>query len=70
MDPQKIKLNGFEFTFQDDGSWIYKALPFKKERLPEKPHLKVVEEVETKYKNFFDVMLRETAKEIKQYLNV
>jgi hypothetical protein len=71
MDFQKINLNGFEFTFKDDGSWIYKAIPFSKVQKPiEKPQLRVVEDIEAKYKKLFDTMLFNTVREVTKYLAV
>lgn len=59
MNPNKIYLNGFEYTFTDDREWIYKAVPLApgKVKSVEKPSHKVIEEIEQAYEDVFEKML-------------
>lgn len=66
MEP--INLNGFQFTYQDNGEWIWKAVPFKRKVIAEKPHLKAVEDIELAYKRLFDRMLANIVKDSTRYL--
>jgi len=63
--PNQINLSHFSFTFTEEGEWIYKAVqvPFKK-KVQEKPALKVIEEIEEEYLDYFEKMLVASVKEI------
>ncbi len=64
----KLKGNGFEYTYKEDGSWIYKAIPFKKKKPVEKPQIKVVELIEKNYQEFFDKRVAAIVRDITKYL--
>lgn len=64
--PLTISLNGFTAIQDEDGKWLYKATgptPLKK-KVIEKPSLKVIEEIEKNYLDYFEKMLVATVKEI------
>jgi hypothetical protein len=67
------KENGFEYTFQDDGSWIWKALKptplVQKKSTKEKPFFKVSIDIEKKYHQRYDKALLDGVKDIVRYLN-
>lgn len=64
----KLLGNGFEYTYKEDGSWFYKAIPLKKKGAVEKPQIKVVEKIEINYQEFFDKRLGAIVKDITKYL--
>lgn len=62
----EIRLNGFKAIQDERGEWLYKATsptPLKK-KVIEKPSLKVIEEIEEEYLDYFEKMLVATVKEI------
>lgn len=72
-DPNKISTDFFEFTYNEESSeWLYKALPIKAIKIAhgEKPHYKVVEELEEHYSNELEQCLANALKDIVRYLNV
>jgi len=62
--------NGFQFTFQEDGEWIWKAFIPRRQNAKEKPHFKVSEEIEKHYQQDFDKALAQAVKDITKYLVV
>lgn len=63
----KLGSNGIEYTFLEDGSWFFKAVPFVKKQA-ETPQIKMVEEIEKNYQEFFNKRLVSIVKDITKYL--
>lgn len=67
------KENGFEYTFKDDGSWIWKAIKptslASKKTSIEKPFFKVSLDIEKKYHQRYDRSLFNAVKDIARYLH-
>lgn len=64
----KIKSNAFEYTFLENGDWLFKAIPLKKKKFVEKPQIKVVEEIEKNYLETFEKRMVGITKDITKYL--
>lgn len=64
--------NGFEFTFNEGGDWIWKAIKptplAKKATTKEKPFFKVSEDIEKKYHQRFDAAILQGVKDVTRYL--
>lgn len=67
----KLSGNGFEYTFQEDGSWLYKAIPLNplKVKPVEKPQIKAVVEIERNYLGAFEKRMRDLSTDITKYLS-
>lgn len=65
----EIKLggNGIEYTFLEDGTYFYKAIPFKKKSV-ETPTFRIVIEIERNYLGAFEKRLRFAVRDIEKYL--
>lgn len=63
----KIKTNAFEYTFLENGDWLYKATPLKK-KVSEIPQIKVVIEIEKVYQEAFNKRMVGITKDIAKYL--
>jgi len=64
----KIKSNIFEYTFLDNGDWLYKAVPLKKLKPIEKPQINVVNEIEKHYLEYFEKRVVGISRDIAKYL--
>ena len=62
-----LKDDVWEYTFLDDGSWIYKAVT-KKPNFKEKPVFKISESIEDRYQDNFNKHIIEAIKNITKYL--
>ena len=63
--------NGFDYTFNEDGTWIYKAVPFKKvekKKESDKPQIKAIYKIEENYLEHFNKTCNLIAKDISKYL--
>lgn len=67
MSSNVIGGNGFEYTFNEDGTWFYKAVPFKI-KVAETPQIKGVIAIEKNYQELFDKKLVQIVKDIARYL--
>lgn len=65
--------NGFEYSLNADGDWIWKAVKTtplsSKNRMKEKPPFKVTSDIEKKYHQRFDRAIMDGVKDIVRYLN-
>lgn len=62
--------NGFEFTFREvERDWLWKAIPFVPKSV-EEPQIKVVNDIEKHYHDFFELQLKRIARDVSKYLNV
>lgn len=59
--------NGFEYTFLEDGSYLYKAVPFKK-KVVETPQIRAVLEIERNYLGVFNKRVGGIVRDIEKYL--
>jgi hypothetical protein len=62
-----FRVSNWEYTFLDNGDWIYKAIT-KKPVIKEKPAFRVCNEIENGYNNLFQKHLVESVKSITKYL--
>lgn len=66
------KENGFEYTFTENGEWLYKAIaptPLAKKKIAvEKPAFKVSESIEKRYHQRYDKALIDAVKDVTRYL--
>ena len=71
QDPNQITLEGWQFTYTEQGEWISKAVPFKSKSITsEQPHYRVVNELEERYEKRMENCLAQSLKDIVRYLKV
>ena len=70
-NPNQINLDGWEFTYTEQGEWISKAVPFKSKSITsEQPHYRAVNEIEERYEQSMENCLAQSLKDIVRYLKV
>lgn len=63
----KLGGNGIEYTYLEDGSYFWKAVPVKR-KVVEEPQIRAVVEIERNYSEAFDKRLRSLVRDIARYL--
>lgn len=70
---QNINIGNFQYSQDDKGNWIYKAIDVKKVNkkasYKDVPQYKAIQTFEDQYKNEYKLILDQAIKEINQYLN-
>lgn len=70
QEGNKIVGNGFEFTFrEEEKDWLWKAISFAPKSV-EEPQIKVVNDIEKHYQEFWGLQMKRIAKDVSKYLNV